>query len=222
MKRTTWLALATGLLFVGPAKDVVAQGRGNNDRDRDREVRVEDRRDRDRDRDWNRSRDRNDRDWNEAERRRQRELEEILRRRRAAQNDRYDDRYDDRYKKNAPPFCRDGRGHPVHGRQWCREKGYGLGRDRDVWHRVTYGDVVYRRRSIHDGRMSRGTLSDILGAVLVGRFDSHSRSLGYREPLYGRWFEGGTVLQVTSGAYPVAQVIDRNRDGRADMIMLYR
>jgi hypothetical protein len=25
-----------------------------------------------------------------------------------------------------PPFCRNGQGHPVHGRQWCVDKGYGL------------------------------------------------------------------------------------------------
>ena len=28
-----------------------------------------------------------------------------------------------------PPFCRSGEGHPVHGRRWCEEKGYGLGID---------------------------------------------------------------------------------------------
>jgi hypothetical protein len=27
----------------------------------------------------------------------------------------------------APSFCRNGSGHPVHGRRWCIEKGYGLG-----------------------------------------------------------------------------------------------
>lgn len=28
---------------------------------------------------------------------------------------------------NGPPFCRNGQGHPVHGRQWCIDKGWGLG-----------------------------------------------------------------------------------------------
>jgi len=206
MKHTTWLAVAAGLLVaVAPARDAAAQGRGN---DRDRGDRYEDRRDWDRDRDWNR--DRRDRD--EWDRRRARELEELLRRRRHE---------DDRYRKNAPSFCRNGRGHPVHGRKWCYDKGYGLG-NRDIWRRVTWGNVVYRRpRSIHDGRMSRATLADILGAVLIGRFDSHRRSLGYRDPIYGRWHEGGTVLHITSGSFPIAQVIDRNRDGRADSILLY-
>lgn len=30
----------------------------------------------------------------------------------------------------APAFCRSGAGHPVHGRRWCLDKGFGLG-DRD-------------------------------------------------------------------------------------------
>ena|SRR5688572_24794102 len=40
---------------------------------------------------------------------------------------------------NGPAFCRSGEGHPVHGRQWCRDKGwdvsgtsiFDLGRARD-------------------------------------------------------------------------------------------
>lgn len=206
MKHTTWVALAAGLLVAaGSMENAAAQGRGI-ERDWDRDERFEIRRDRDRDWDRNRRRE----EW--EDRRRARELEEILRRRR------YED--DHRYRHNAPPFCRNGRGHPVHGRAWCREKGYGLG-DHDIWRRVTWGNVVYRRpRSIHDGRLSRATLADILGAVLIGRFDAHRRYLGYREPLYGHWHDRGTMLQVTSGAFPIAQVIDRNRDGRADAILL--
>lgn len=38
---------------------------------------------------------------------------------------------DDRYRVRespGPAFCRSGAGHPVHGRVWCLEKGFGLGR----------------------------------------------------------------------------------------------
>ncbi|MEJ2151462.1 MAG: hypothetical protein P8Y29_00585 [Gemmatimonadota bacterium] len=28
-----------------------------------------------------------------------------------------------------PAFCRSGAGHPVHGRRWCAQKRFGLGRD---------------------------------------------------------------------------------------------
>lgn len=45
---------------------------------------------------------------------------------------RRDGRVDDRGRrvKRGPAFCRSGAGHPVHGRRWCRQKGYELGRDR--------------------------------------------------------------------------------------------
>ena len=34
-------------------------------------------------------------------------------------------------KDNGPAFCRSGAGHPVFGREWCREKGWDVDRDRD-------------------------------------------------------------------------------------------
>lgn len=55
--------------------------------------------------------------------------------RRTERYDRNDRRYESRSKdKNGrkgkgPAFCRSGEGHPVHGRQWCRDKGFGLGDD---------------------------------------------------------------------------------------------
>lgn len=46
-----------------------------------------------------------------------------------------DDRRDDtrrrdergRAERRGPAFCRSGQGHPVHGRQWCYDKGFGIG-----------------------------------------------------------------------------------------------
>ncbi len=37
-------------------------------------------------------------------------------------------RNDDRSGKvnSGPPFCRSGAGHPVHGRRWCEDRGYGV------------------------------------------------------------------------------------------------
>lgn len=55
-------------------------------------------------------------------------------RRDARDDDRWDygvwdeERYEERGGKG-PPFCRNGQGHPVHGRRWCEEKGFGLGSD---------------------------------------------------------------------------------------------
>jgi len=39
-------------------------------------------------------------------------------------------RVEQRDRGNGPAFCRSGEGHPVFGRQWCRDKGFGLGNDR--------------------------------------------------------------------------------------------
>lgn len=49
--------------------------------------------------------------------------------------DRGDHRVRTNRRGNAPKFCRTGAGHPVHGRRWCVEKGFGLG-DRPLWERV--------------------------------------------------------------------------------------
>lgn len=57
---------------------------------------------------------------------------------------------------NGPPFCRNGNGHPVHGRQWCIDKGWGLGSNRGVW------DVGPDDRRIPPPRDRRSILDDIL------------------------------------------------------------
>lgn len=47
--------------------------------------------------------------------------------------DRGDQRVRANRRGNAPKFCRTGAGHPVHGRRWCVEKGFGLGDRGDVF-----------------------------------------------------------------------------------------
>ena len=129
----------------------------------------------------------------------------------------------DRYgKKNGPKFCQNGQGHPVHGREWCRRKGYNVGYS--VYDRVDWNDVMLRRGRYDTRRdLGRGTLQDILGSVVFGRFDRQRARLGYSQPLYGRWgdSDAGSVLRLLSGTQPIAQIIDRNRDGRADVVLLY-
>ena len=57
---------------------------------------------------------------------------------------------------NGPAFCRTGAGHPVHGRQWCRDKGYGLGNERaDRRERDDRYDPRYPGRVGQDGRNDR-------------------------------------------------------------------
>ncbi|NIQ55246.1 MAG: hypothetical protein GWN71_18260, partial [Gammaproteobacteria bacterium] len=55
------------------------------------------------------------------------------------------DRDDDRDRRRAdgkgPKFCRNGEGHPVHGRRWCAEKGFGRYSD---WRRIGWEDVILR------------------------------------------------------------------------------
>jgi hypothetical protein len=135
---------------------------------------------------------------------------------------RYDSRYDDRYDRRGPAFCRSGEGHPVFGRQWCRDKGFGLGRERsrDIW-----GDIIYRDRDRRsdDRRLDRRTLGDILGSVVLGRFDQYGRTYyGGQGDIGGRWLDGRSVMQLYMGGIPFARLIDRDRDGRVDDVILAR
>jgi hypothetical protein len=126
-------------------------------------------------------------------------------------------------KKGAPSFCRSGAGHPVWGRQWCIDKGFGLGSDGDVrWGRVINPDVVLRRR-VDTSPMDRAVLLNLLGDVAFNRLAAHAITLGLVDPLAGRWLGepvGPRVLLVSSGDRPVAEIVDTNRDNRADMLVV--
>ena len=108
----------------------------------------------------------------------------------------------------------------MHGRQWCRDKGFGLGRDhaRDIW-----GDIIFRDRRYSNRQLSRSTLGDILGSVVLGRFDSYGRTYYGNGTLNGRWIDNrASVLQLYMGSVPIARLIDTNRDGRVDTVSLLR
>lgn len=126
-------------------------------------------------------------------------------------------------REGAPSFCRSGAGHPVWGRQWCLDKGFGLGMDDDIrWGRATdVGDIILRPRTETDLR--REILAQVLGDIVFDRLAAHAITLGLTEPLTGRWIgetAGPRVLLLTSGDEPVAEVVDLNRDGRADMLLV--
>lgn len=153
--------------------------------------------------------------------------------------DRYD-RHDRDRARRGPPFCRNGRGHPVHGRRWCVEKGFGMsGRGRGHalrdyrWERVRWVDVVIldgrydsRRYERRDDRYGRddGWLRNVIGDAVYGRLVGHSRSLGWSEPLRGEWFfeDRLRVLSVHAGDRPVAELIDLDGDGRVEEVRLIR
>lgn len=124
---------------------------------------------------------------------------------------------------NGPAFCRSGAGHPVHGREWCMRKGYGLGHSSNVrWDRVRWDNVVFRRTSSRSDVFGRDVLIDILGRGVYDRLDARRRSFGVRESLNGRWdyFDGRSVLIVNAGRFPIAELIDGNRDRRVDLVLI--
>jgi hypothetical protein len=128
-----------------------------------------------------------------------------------------------------PPFCRNGQGHPVHGRQWCRDKGFGTGGVLGQrWEPRGWDDVILRAPRGQDrrsGAVDRGGLIDVLGDVVFGRITAEGARLGASEPLTGRWVQGeggAAVLQIRSGVRPVAELTDLNGDGRVNAVLVSR
>jgi hypothetical protein len=134
-----------------------------------------------------------------------------------------------RARGNGPAFCRSGEGHPVHGRRWCIDKGWGLGsRGQDRrWERRRWDDVVFRqpRDRRRSGALDEPTLIETLGRVVFGRLQGHGQQLGAQGPLTGRWIAAGPgsgqVLQLRSGGVPIAELTDLDGDGRVDLVLVY-
>lgn len=126
-------------------------------------------------------------------------------------------------KPDGPAFCRSGEGHPVWGRQWCIEKGFGIGNYRDMrWGQTNRLDnVVFQ--NVSTGNVLRDALVGVLGNVVFDRLALHAVTLGYSEPLAGAWIgepSGPRVLRLTSGGQPVAELVDTNRDNRAEVLVV--
>lgn len=124
---------------------------------------------------------------------------------------------------NGPPFCRNGEGHPVHGWQWCVDKGWA---GNAGWARESWTDVIFGGRSPdRDARIAEPTLGGILGDVVLGRLARLGRDAGLSGRIDGRWMplgSGGSVLQLRMGGVPLAELADLNRDGRAEVVYLKR
>jgi hypothetical protein len=130
----------------------------------------------------------------------------------------------DQVKGGAPSFCRSGSGHPVWGRQWCLDKGFGLGTQQNVrWGSTRdIGDIILGRRP-SSGILTRDALLSVLGPVAFDRLALHALTLGYTDPLTGRWRSeatGPNVLLVNSGTWPIAELVDTNRDQRSDLMLV--
>lgn len=180
--------------------------------------------------------------------------------RRAGDDDRYEDEdRDDRYERGdrrrseagrgragrgmagrgrdvrrggGPPFCRNGRGHPVHGVQWCREKGWAVGADRRdrQWDRRSglEGVILDRDRGPvlrqSGAELDRRDLLGMLGEEALLRL-TRAANLDRRAPLSGRWLEPNDragVLQLRSGRMPLAELSDVDGDGRVDAVLFPR
>lgn len=133
---------------------------------------------------------------------------------------------DNRTSKGAPSFCRSGAGHPVWGRQWCLDKGFGLGTERDL--RWGFTDNLDQSILLNPGTTTGSiivgdALARILGPTVTDRLALHAITLGLADPLVGRWLgdpNGQRVLQVSSGRTPVAELTDVNRDNLADRLLV--
>ena len=84
------------------------------------------------------------------------------------------------------------------------------------------GDLVYVR-PVTTTTLAENALLNLLGPVAFDRLALHALTLGYTDPLTGVWRSdatGPTVLLVNSGPYPVAELVDGNRDQRPDLMLV--
>jgi hypothetical protein len=66
-------------------------------------------------------------------------------------------------------------------------------------------------------------LLDVLGDVVFNRLAVHAITLGLVDPLTGMWLGepiGPRVLLVSAGDRPIAEIVDVNRDDRADVFLV--
>jgi hypothetical protein len=124
----------------------------------------------------------------------------------------------------APSFCRSGAGHPVWGRQWCIDKGFGLGSQGNLrWGRTNNVSDLRWNGDRGTGSLTRDALLALLGPTAFNRLALHAVTLGLVDPIAGRWVtdaSGQRVLLVSSGAAPVAELADYNNDSIVDLLLV--
>lgn len=131
---------------------------------------------------------------------------------------------DEGVRAGAPSFCRSGAGHPVWGRQWCIDKGFGLGTFNGLrWGRTTDVRNIGFGSGRFTNRLGESALLSLLGPTVFDRLALHAVTLGLVEPLTGMWVSqptGPRLLMVNSGPQPVAELVDTNRDNLADLMLV--
>jgi hypothetical protein len=128
-------------------------------------------------------------------------------------------------KQNGPAFCRSGEGHPVYGRQWCIDRGFGLGSV--TWRKVPPGQVKFGRvpqGPIDAGRLGWREVAEILTDAALDEIFGDSRRDLDRERLAGQWRGGDTegllVFELLLGDEPVAELTDLDLDGQVDVVLV--
>lgn len=129
--------------------------------------------------------------------------------------------------RKGPAFCRSGAGHPVFGRRWCAEKGFGLGGPAwgpIRWERRHWLDALPRtRRGDRLGPLGDRGLLDVLGPTVYERLHRERLRFGTRAPLTGRWLRPRStslVLQIRSGPVALAELTDFGGDGWFDVVLV--
>jgi hypothetical protein len=129
---------------------------------------------------------------------------------------------------SGPAFCRNGRGHPVHGWRWCVEKGWAPRASaraaRMGWDRVRWGGVRFHAPR-GSGRVEWLPASVIFEARIMERLHRHAARLGLRGRLAAhivRDRRGGVSVEIRSGRMVFAEIVDYDRDGRADLVLVIR
>jgi hypothetical protein len=110
----------------------------------------------------------------------------------------------------------------VWGREWCLDRAYGLGRSNDrLWSRTTAVNDIIFLRPLESARYDRAGLLDVLGQVVLARLALHALSLGFDQPLAGRWIaepQAPRLLLIDAGQEPVAELVDLDSDNRVDVL----
>jgi hypothetical protein len=122
------------------------------------------------------------------------------------------------------------KGFGLGGRYGYDARDYGRRYDDYRYDRVREVVIIHvpsgRGRRYYDDyhRFDRRGLNDLLGDHFFARLTSHSRSLGYDDHLSGEWFDDGDgrIITVFAGDRPIADLIDRDRDGRAEDVRFMR
>jgi len=132
-------------------------------------------------------------------------------------------------RKDAPPFCRNRQGHPVHGWRWCIEKGFVRPEARHAWRPYRPSQIVVVNRRPRQVVRSRvvfraDVMIDLLGRDLYRNVRGWGKRSGFRGDPVARWVPFGPrgwVLQVSQDGFPLAEMIDRNGDRRIDDVWVY-